>query len=195
MNVDANRITLSTPAANLNSLVGLQNDEFVKCAYITIFNRAPDADGLAHYLQRLQNGHPKIEILGSLYASDEARAAEVQIPWLRRAIFRHKLAGLPLVRIVRRLFTNRDRQLQFERRLGALERQLISLSQQSVANFGELSVLTMSLRRLIDSGEREMHTSSSTPYGEAVLFGKSLVAKRIFRELSDAIDEANRTIR
>jgi GT2 family glycosyltransferase/glycosyltransferase involved in cell wall biosynthesis len=59
------------PARHVKHLLNLDGEEFVYCAYVTLFNRLPDSDGLVNYLTELQTGTSKIHILSRLRNSSE----------------------------------------------------------------------------------------------------------------------------
>lgn len=94
-------------ASNLDALLELHGSDFVRCAYLTILKREPDSGGFGHYIQQLHEGTEKIELLSHLYASDEARASHVDLPWLRNAIRRRKIARLLFFDIRRKFLTSR----------------------------------------------------------------------------------------
>lgn len=87
----------SGTAFNLESLLAMNDVQFLECAYFTLLKRAPDFEGLNYYLRRLRSGTPKIHILGQLLDSDEARASGGDLPGLRRAVRLYKFTRLPLV--------------------------------------------------------------------------------------------------
>ena len=175
-----------TPAQNLPALLALDYDVFVECAYLTILNRPADSDALEHYVERLRAGHPKLAILTALYRSDEARAANVRIPWMRKAILRYKFTSLPLVRLAF-MSDRRDVRLQFEHRLHVMEKKVALLTTQSDALVTELAELSGALRHAAKPSEKSrQHIAATDNLGDE-LRGESLVAKRVYKALSDAI--------
>jgi hypothetical protein len=187
VDVDADQSIEPILADNMDMLLELEGDEFVRCAYLTILNRAPDYDGMTHYLQRLRAGHSKIEILRSLLRSDEARASNVQIPWITRAILRHKLKGLLFFEFASS--RNLRKQREIARRLDVLEESVALLRHQSTRT-EKLGELTKTLALFIKCCDQPADSELSTQNIALDLSGKSLVAKRIFRELSEALSEA-----
>jgi GT2 family glycosyltransferase/glycosyltransferase involved in cell wall biosynthesis len=59
------------PVRHVKHLLNLDGEEFVHCAYVTLFNRLPDSGGLVNYLTELQTGTSKIQILSRLRNSSE----------------------------------------------------------------------------------------------------------------------------
>jgi len=183
--IDPNDVAI-TPAQNLPALLALDYDHFVECAYLTILNRPADTDALEHYVERLRAGHSKLAILSALYGSDEARAANVRIPWLRNAIRRSKFANLPLVRLA---FNSdrRDVRLQFEHRLHVVEKQLALLTTQSAALVRNLGEISGALRHIAKASEATRQQITASDNSSEVLSSESLVARRVYQALSDAI--------
>jgi hypothetical protein len=184
-----------TAAQNIGALLATEQIDFVECAYLTILNRAPDESGLAHYGERLRIGHPKMDILSDLYASAEARQENVQIPWLRRAIFRHKLQKLFRIRVAGKRYSKSDRQFAIERRLDLLDQRVTSLSRQLELRIAELDNLAQVLGEWIEADKRSVPANMTAPDFEARLSASSLVTQRVFKQLSDAIAEASRQAR
>jgi hypothetical protein len=179
------------PAQNLKELLAHADDAFVECAYATILNRVPDDVGLTHYIQRLLSGYTKMDILRWLYDSDEARLARVKIPWLERAILRSRLLRVALLGLKPQMFARR-RQLQVMQRLYALEKALLSTSQQvtlDLRRFGE-QLATSEVAAPTNSTDTSA-PEAPTIITDNVLFGKSIVAKRIYKELTESISSQN----
>jgi predicted SAM-dependent methyltransferase len=90
----------STPGSRrpgLQSLLHLQDTDFVEAAYWAILKRAPEPDGLTYYSTRLRGGVRKLQILGELASSEEARKAGVEIPGLAAALRMQRLSKVPLL--------------------------------------------------------------------------------------------------
>lgn len=90
----------STPRSrtpDLQALLHFQDTQFVEAAYWAILRRAPDTDGLTYYLTRLRSGARKLQILGELSSSEEARKAGIEIPGLRAALRMERLSKVPLL--------------------------------------------------------------------------------------------------
>ncbi len=60
-------------ARHVKQLLGRDGEEFVYTAYVTLFNRLPDSDGLVNYLTELQSGIGKLEIVSRLRNSSEGQ--------------------------------------------------------------------------------------------------------------------------
>jgi O-antigen chain-terminating methyltransferase len=200
------QVIFSTPparvgaASDLNTLLNYQDGEFIQAAYETILDRDVDPDGFAHYLQRLRSGAPKLEILRDLYVSDEARLRGVQLPWLSAAIRRDRWARRPLIGVFHRILANQERRKAMESRLIMLERKLEQL-ELNIRNGRYLngsrdssdSLAFAELPGMDDKPQAGRPFAVVSAESEPDLSGMSLVAKRVFRELSESV--ANRTFR
>ena len=89
----AHRISADT-AKNLDDLLALDAELFVRCAYLTILRREPDPGGLVNYLGQLQAGVPKLSIVKELRWSIEGRANQVDLPGLLPKISEELLASV-----------------------------------------------------------------------------------------------------
>jgi FkbM family methyltransferase len=77
-------------AATLGELLSQNDLSFVQAAYQTLLGRDPDAPGLDHYVSRIRQGVPKIQILSELRSSAEARQIRAQVKYLDGAISLYK---------------------------------------------------------------------------------------------------------
>lgn len=114
------------PAAllSLRELMQLNGTEFLIAAYGRLLQRLPDESGISHYLPRLMDGAPKIQLLAEIAGSGEARALGSHIPGLAAAAFVSKLSRIPVLGIVVAALTGADRNSAMERRLRAIDQTL-----------------------------------------------------------------------
>jgi len=97
--------SLSTSSASsLNALLQLQDMQFIESAYQMLLKRKPDHEGFNYYIGRIRAGVPRIQILGQIMDSGEARKYCVEMPGLREAIRRKKMISLPLIGRVLQVF-------------------------------------------------------------------------------------------
>lgn len=66
----------------LQELISMDGFQFVKNAYAEILLREPDPGGLVNYLEKLESGQSKIDILKELSQSEEGRSRGVVISGL-----------------------------------------------------------------------------------------------------------------
>lgn len=119
------------PAQSLDELRSLYDTDFIRCAYVTLLGRRPDAKGEAYYVARLREGHAKLKILGQMRKSQEGKAYPHGIPGLDRAIALYRAANLPLVGWLVRLFSDQERQSRHEMWLRRIENEF-SISSKGI---------------------------------------------------------------
>lgn len=118
-------VTLGDTAAQrapvLARLLETEDLAFVDTAYRTLLLRAPDVDGLNHYVSRIRAGHSKMYVLAALRRSPEGRRAGVAVAGLDWAILRYLAARIPVLGAMVAALTGVDRETPLERRLRALD--------------------------------------------------------------------------
>ncbi len=97
---------LATPPApiayrdqyTLAELLAFHDEDFIRSGYRALLRREPEPGGLAHHLALLRSGdYAKVEILGELARSAEARGAKVKVRGLRLASFIRRVRRVPLL--------------------------------------------------------------------------------------------------
>jgi hypothetical protein len=83
---------------SLPELLSYDDAEFIRCAYLAILGRQPDAEGESYYLGRLRSGRAKLEILGQLRSSPEAINDAPEVAGLDEALRRFKLTPSRLIK-------------------------------------------------------------------------------------------------
>src|SRR5882724_6455795 len=152
--------TLSSTATNLKTLLQYQDQQFVEYAYMALLKRQPDTEGFNYYLGRLRGGIPKVQILGQIIYSREAQTNGVELLGLRDAVKRQKLADLPLVGAIFKLFTKAEGNSAFESRLRAFEQQAFLSIEQSDAHFERIDHGVNNLQQLIvQQGQQFMYAT------------------------------------
>jgi hypothetical protein len=71
-----------TKITHLDELLQLDDEQFVRAVYRTLFGRPVDPGGLVNYLRRLREGTSKLDIVVELRASEEGRARNAHLPGL-----------------------------------------------------------------------------------------------------------------
>jgi hypothetical protein len=82
------------PARTVGELMALDGTEFVISAYVTVFRRLPDKEGLANYLRELRSGIYKLEVVSRLRKSAEGRRINAPISGYGVQRFRRRIATL-----------------------------------------------------------------------------------------------------
>ena len=116
----------------LREILLLNGVQFLVGSYGRLLKRQPDESGLSHYLPRLLEGAPKIQILNEIAASKEARDLAINLSGLRSASFMYRLANVPLLGAVVRLVARVEGNSAVDRRLRAIEQTLYMKMHQPV---------------------------------------------------------------
>jgi GT2 family glycosyltransferase len=82
------------PAGHVKDLLHLDGEEFIYRAYVTIFRRLPDSDGLVNYLTELRSGVSKLDIVSRLRKSTEGRKYARSLPGYRSIVMRTRMRSL-----------------------------------------------------------------------------------------------------
>jgi GT2 family glycosyltransferase len=91
------RLSSATPV-DLDSLLAMEGREFVEHAYATLLRRPVDESGLQTYLNQLEIGVHKIDVLAALSSSPEGRLRDVKLPQLDRTLVQLRKPRLPLLK-------------------------------------------------------------------------------------------------
>jgi hypothetical protein len=79
-------VAASAGSLSLDDLLALHGAAFVRAAYLALFKREPDVEGLARYVEVLRSGMSAMYVLKALYDAPEAREKSVRFPGLAEAI-------------------------------------------------------------------------------------------------------------
>ena len=82
------------PADHVKELLDLDGEEFVYRAYVTLFRRLPDSDGLVNYLKELQSGISKLQIVSRLRQSSEGKKYAHSLSGYRSFVVKARLRSL-----------------------------------------------------------------------------------------------------
>jgi hypothetical protein len=93
-------------AGSLPELLSWDGLDFVRCAYVTILGRQPDAHGQRHYAEKLGSGRSKMHILWQLRRSEEGERHDPGIAGLDRALRASARGRLPLIGWMFRIFSS-----------------------------------------------------------------------------------------
>jgi GT2 family glycosyltransferase len=82
------------PVRHVKELLDLNDEEFLYGAYVTLFRRLPDSDGLVNYLAELQSGVSKLDIVSRLRKSSEGRKYARTLSGYGALVMKAKLSSL-----------------------------------------------------------------------------------------------------
>jgi FkbM family methyltransferase len=139
------------PYLRANSLVELlawDDVDFVRCAYVTILGRQPDAEGEAYYTDRIRRGHSKMEVLWQLRRSPEGREHDPGIAGLDRELRRARRARMRLIGGAFRFFNQEEGDGARDRRARATANEIAMLRAVEETALTELRSLGSDLRNL-----------------------------------------------
>jgi hypothetical protein len=111
-------------ANSLPELLTWDDVEFVRCAYVTVLGRQPDAEGEAHYTSYIRNGHSKLKLLWDLRTSAEGSNHDPGIVGFDRTLRRAAWGRALLIGRLIRLWTGTEGNTWTERRHRALLNEL-----------------------------------------------------------------------
>ena len=72
--------------SSLDELLALHGEVFIRAAYLVLFKREPDVQGLHRYLELLRAGYSNMFILKALYQAPEAKEKLARLDGLRAAL-------------------------------------------------------------------------------------------------------------
>jgi uncharacterized protein YcbK (DUF882 family) len=78
----------------VKELLHFDGEEFINRAYVTLFRRLPDSDGLVHYLTELRSGVSKLDIVSRLRKSTEGRKYAHALAGYRSIVMRTRMRSL-----------------------------------------------------------------------------------------------------
>lgn len=126
-------------ADSLAELCALSDVDFVRCAFVTILGRQPDAEGEAYYTARLRAGVDKLTILGQLRFSKEGPLHDPGLAGLDRALKRHRRANMPFIGWFIRTVTGQRGETRIERAIRSVQNDVGVLSSRMTEGFLHLN--------------------------------------------------------
>jgi O-antigen biosynthesis protein len=112
---------------SVDELLSYNDELFIRNAYGSILGRAPDPIGLSYYLNRLNMGISKIEILSQISTSTEAKSRPVKLVGLSKAIQEYKWLKTPVLGSILRLIKRRESDIETQRSLRVVNKKLDTL--------------------------------------------------------------------
>ncbi|HET7708732.1 MAG TPA: DUF4214 domain-containing protein [Sphingomicrobium sp.] len=93
-------------AASLPELLSWHDEDFVRCAYVSILGRQPDLEGESYFVERVRQGHSRLAILWHLRCSAEGRRHNPGIRGLDRALRLAAWQRKPVIGLLFRLVSS-----------------------------------------------------------------------------------------
>lgn len=135
-------------ADSLSALLEWDDLNFVRCAYVTVLGRQPDAAGERHYVRHLRRGVPKMQILRQLRNSPEAIRHDPGIAGFDRALRRARLARTPVVGALFRSVWHMEGDSSVDRALRVVSNDLARMREVQFAHASKLDALASSITRV-----------------------------------------------
>jgi hypothetical protein len=165
-------------ATSVGELLALYDEPFIQSTYWTLLGRAPDSNGLSHFLGCLRQGTSKIEILIKIALSDEGRAFQrPEIVGLSAAIHRFRLSRFPLLGPFLRSVGLGWKDVGIEQRLRSIENQLYRIAQLQEAVQSSLALAQNDPPAVRSEAAQELEYIEELPPH----------SKRIYRQLHSAL--------
>lgn len=169
-------------ADSLEALLGWDDIDFVRCAYVTLLGRQPDAAGEAYYASRIRRGQSKLAILRQLRFSDEARSHDPGIAGLDRALKTDRIAQWPVIGHLIRMWTGHEGNSPIQRRLRMIDNDLavLRVEMTRAVERSDHGLLLASIQQLL--GNRQAAPGNPEPRYQTSPARRSLspAAKSIF---------------
>ncbi len=143
----------------LPALLALDGLPFIEAAYATLLGRRADPAGIAHIEGEMARGRGKIELLGQLQRSREARGCGRAVPGLRRRYLARRLYRVPLVGPLARLAGAGLRRTGLSRALGTDGRADIALRAELDARLTAFAAAIDSRRRVLEERVAEQQVA------------------------------------
>jgi FkbM family methyltransferase len=156
------------PITNLNELLDLFDEDFVRAAYLAVLGRPVDPDGLNNYLIQIRRGEPKEKIISELATSKEGRNRSHQMRGLPELIEKYQpRRELFIARLLNRMGAPTARAI--EKVIRSTENRILVDSAESnlrltAANVKNAELLSERLRKL----EREIAIELRASAAEAI---------------------------
>ncbi len=181
--------------ASVRDLLALEDEAFVRSAYLTLLGREPDQEGFTHYVTLTRAGEDKSRIVAILASSDEGMLCRGKLLGLDALMHQYPLIPAPwpqraLLRLTRLL--GRSSLEPTERTLRALENRLYRLSLQLEDQSTALATLNHNLAQLSISVDgprrpRGMTTNAIGSIDDAPLRQVPPRVEQVFRSIKQGL--------
>jgi hypothetical protein len=177
---------------HVSQLFALNDVALVDALYRTVLKRAPDPDGQEFYVGQLRSGRSKASIIADIAGSPEAKAAGLELPGLRRYVAAQKWRARSPLRLIGYRNRRESQMHRLENSLGRILDDVHSLRRELQKHVES----TETGPNFTSEKEIPLPVEPSSPPPDdarsADLSGVPLMARRIFRELSAAIEAVDK---
>jgi hypothetical protein len=203
-------VDFSASVSSIEELLLLDDEQFVRAAYLTLLGRDVDSDGLASYVGHLRLGRDKRELIADLALSEEGRGVAADVTGLSALLGRFGARKSSLsVQLIKRLTADTLSPIQtqlraIENRLYRFEAHNAALLAQRGAEIAELHrtirIQSQALEFLRSGVQKVTGVLPEGGFGRSIqspaasppvdLSGMTQHARRIFRHLRCAVSKA-----
>ena len=150
-------------ANSLEELLSWQDVDFVRCAFVTLLGRQPDAEGEASFTSEVRRGSSKYRLIWALRTSDEGQQHDPGIAGLDRTLRWYRLARFPLIGPLLSPRFAKEYSLS-ERQTRLLESRIAQFAREQLGAVGYLDNALAELR----GGIAEVRQLAAQPRAEAI---------------------------
>ena len=133
-------------ASTLDELLSYNDEHFIRCAYLTLLGRTPDADGMAFYLKKIRAGISKTQILYQMKSGKEGKSHQTNLTGLDKLIRIRRWITSPLLHT---FFCKWLDGGYTGKKLRILENQLYQLDEKNKNYHVKIDMAISNLRKLI----------------------------------------------
>ncbi|MCV2361774.1 DUF4214 domain-containing protein [Paucibacter sp. TC2R-5] len=194
MSEQASKTSAGGRVNSVSALLALEDENFVRSAYLSVLGREVDADGLSNYLGQIRAGAERGELTVVLALSQEGRQHSANVEGLAELVARLRPHPKPAwKRALRRLLLRPDVSMvaQLERQLRATDNRLYRIGQNLetllAAHHAEIVALRHDVAQL--PLRTEQASVPESPSGVAPVHHIRIVpmqAERIYQDLRRA---------
>lgn len=129
-----------TAKNSLDELLALEDQDFVRAAYVTLLGRPADQEGFWFYTQLLRAGERKAAIIARLARSAEAQSSGTDLPRLKSYVRAYQLSNMPVIGWLFSMSRQSEGNSRTDRQLRKIERAVTCLHQDIVDRLALLEV-------------------------------------------------------
>ena len=171
-NMSQNQSNSNIAASTLDELLSYHDEQFIRCAYLTLLGRTPDADGMAFYLKKIRAGVSKTQIIYQMKSGKEGKSYHVNLTGLNKLILIRRWISLPLLHTF--VFKCLDGGYT-GKKLRILENHLYQLDEKNKNYHVKIDTAISNLRKLIIQQVQSViatHNDPQQPKAETLSIGE-----------------------
>ncbi|NDU87445.1 MAG: glycosyltransferase [Ferrovum sp.] len=136
----------NTAVSTLDELLSYHDERFIRCAYLTLLGRTPDADGMGFYLKKIRSGTSKAEIIYQISSSKEGKKHHAYLAGLDKFILSRRWMRYSFLRMLLCKWLDGG---YTGKKIRVLENQLYQLDEKNKKYHVQFDMAISNLRKLI----------------------------------------------